>query len=162
MQKNRLKTTIFYRLEKQLGPDNNTYLAQIITPEMAKLGPDNNFTVYIYIYIWPRPRFRAYVFRHKIGLKLGKKYTFRPKKARPILVVLFCSFPFPFFASKWLKYAVFAFKKAKKSRQKTRPPPYIYIYMYINIYIYIFLLCWRVSFGTTFLPFQEPGTLPPF
>ena len=46
-----LETTIFYRL-KQLGPDNNTYLAQIITPKMAKLGPDNNFTTYIYIYIY--------------------------------------------------------------------------------------------------------------
>ena len=27
-------------------------MAQIITPEMAKLGPDNNFTAYIYIYIY--------------------------------------------------------------------------------------------------------------
>ena len=48
--KNRLKP-LFYRL-KQLGPDNNTYLAQIITPKMAKLGPDNNFTAYIYISIY--------------------------------------------------------------------------------------------------------------
>ena len=46
-----LETTIFIGW-KQLGPDNNTYLAQIITPEKAKLGPDNNFTAYIYIYIY--------------------------------------------------------------------------------------------------------------
>ena len=43
-----LETTIFIG-KKQLGPDNNTYLAQIITPKMAKLGWDNNFTAYIYI-----------------------------------------------------------------------------------------------------------------
>ena len=29
-----------------------TNLAQIITPQMAKLGPDNNTTAYIYIYIY--------------------------------------------------------------------------------------------------------------
>ena len=50
--------------EKQLGPDNNTYLAQIITPKMAKLGPDDNFTahIYIYIYIYWRVRWQGFDF----------------------------------------------------------------------------------------------------
>ena len=54
--KNPLETTFFYRPKNNFGPDNNTYLAQIITPKMPKLGPDNNFTAYIYIY---RERERA-------------------------------------------------------------------------------------------------------
>ena len=41
--------------KNRVGPDNNPYLAQIITPEKARLGPDNNFTKkktkYIYIYM---------------------------------------------------------------------------------------------------------------
>ena len=31
----------------------------------------------------------------------------------------------------------------------------------IERYVYIYI-CWRVIFGTTFLPFQEPGTVPHF
>ena len=30
-------------------------MAQIVTPKMAKLGPDNNFTAYIYIYMATAP-----------------------------------------------------------------------------------------------------------
>ena len=47
-----LETTI-KQAKNDLGPDNNPYLpylAQTITPEEAKLGPDNNFTTYIYIH----------------------------------------------------------------------------------------------------------------
>ena len=43
-----LKIAQFFRDRK--GTKSN--LAQIITPEMAKLGPDNNFKAYIYIYIF--------------------------------------------------------------------------------------------------------------
>ena len=42
----------FYRLKNKLGPDNNIKnpnLDQIITLKNPKLGPDNNFTAYIYI-----------------------------------------------------------------------------------------------------------------
>ena len=39
------------RTPNKLGPDNKPYLDQIITPETPKLGPDNNFTTHIYIYI---------------------------------------------------------------------------------------------------------------
>ena len=31
--------------------DNDTTLDQIMTPERAKLGPDNNFTIYLSIYL---------------------------------------------------------------------------------------------------------------
>ena len=48
-----------------LGPDNNPYLAQIITPEKAKLGPDNNFTACIYTYIY------IYVVESKICPKIA-------------------------------------------------------------------------------------------
>ena len=43
-------------------------LNQIITPQKAKLGPDNNSTtfiylsIYIYIYIWQRPYIHMYVY----------------------------------------------------------------------------------------------------
>ena len=49
-QKKSPETPIF-KCENQLGPDNNIDLAQIITLETPKLGPDNIFTAYIYIYI---------------------------------------------------------------------------------------------------------------
>ena len=35
--------------KNDLGPDNNPYLAQIITLDKAKLGPDNNFTSHKYM-----------------------------------------------------------------------------------------------------------------
>ena len=45
--KNRLEPLL--KLAKNhLGPDNNPYVAQIVTPERAKFGPHNN---YIYIYM---------------------------------------------------------------------------------------------------------------
>ena len=47
-----------------------------------------------------------------------KKCTLWPNKARPILVVLFVPSLFPFFASRWLKHAVFAFQKAKNVGRK--------------------------------------------
>ena len=36
-------------------------MAQIITPEMAKLGPDNNFTTYIYIHTYIHTHIYTYV-----------------------------------------------------------------------------------------------------
>ena len=42
-----------YKYVKQFGPDNDPHtLDQIMTPEKPKLGPDNNFTTYIYICIY--------------------------------------------------------------------------------------------------------------
>ena len=50
MQKS-LETTI--RIGKnRLGQDNNPYWDQMITPDAPKLGPDKNFTAYMYIYIY--------------------------------------------------------------------------------------------------------------
>ena len=48
-QKKWSETPIFI-VRKQLGPDNNPYLDQIITPEPPQLGPENNFSQHIYIY----------------------------------------------------------------------------------------------------------------
>ena len=94
-------------------------MAQIITPERAKLGPDNNFTAYIYIHIhmWPKPRFCA-PFRQIFALNWEKAHDSRPKKARPVLVVHFFP-PFSLFvASQWPKIAVFALQKGKKVGRK--------------------------------------------
>ena len=41
-------------------------MAQIITPKMAKLGPDNNFTACIYIYI--------YIYIYAVKLKIGPRF----------------------------------------------------------------------------------------
>ena len=41
--------TPFKQAKDKLVPDNNPYLDQIITPERAKLGPDTNFTIYMYV-----------------------------------------------------------------------------------------------------------------
>ena len=51
-------------------------------------------------------------------LKIGEKVHFSTKKSTTNFGRPFCSFPFPFFASKWLKYAVFAFQKAKNVGRK--------------------------------------------
>ena len=37
--------------QNDLGPVNNPYLDQFITIKKAKLGPVNNFTAYVYIYM---------------------------------------------------------------------------------------------------------------
>ena len=57
--------------------------------------------------------FSAYVLG-KILLKTGGKVHFFDQKKHDQFWSSFCFFPFPFFASKWLKYAVFAFQKAQK------------------------------------------------
>ena len=87
---------------------------------------DDVLAIYIYIYM-AKASFSAYVLV-KICLTLGKKVHFSTKKSTTIFGLPFCFFPFPFLASKWLKYAVFPCKKPK-SRQKTRPLPYIFIYI---------------------------------
>ena len=62
----------------------------------------------------------------KNALKIGEKVHFSTKKSTSFGLP-FCFFPFPFFASKWLKYAVFfCLVKSQKGRQKTRPPQKIY------------------------------------
>ena len=95
---------------------------QLLTLKRPRCGP----IVYtIYIYIWPRPRFLP-TFSSKNCLKLGKKCTFRPKKARPILVFLFVSSLFPFLPQ-MAKMCCSCLAKSQKRRQKTRPPPYIFI-----------------------------------
>ena len=59
--------------------------------------------------------FSAYVLVKKL---LGKVCTSRPKKSTTNFGLPFCFFPFPCFASKWLKYAVFALQKAKNVGRK--------------------------------------------
>ena len=61
--------------------------------------------------------FSAYVLGKNL-LKTGEKVYFSTKKSATNFGRPFCSFPFPFFASKWLKYAVFAFQKPKKVGRK--------------------------------------------
>ena len=56
--------------------------------------------------------FSAYVLV-KMLLKTGEKVHFSTEKSTTNFGLPFCFFPFPLFASKWLKYAVFAFQKAK-------------------------------------------------
>ena len=69
--------------------------------------------------------FSAYLLGRNL-LKTGKKCTFRPKKARPILVVLFVPFLFPFFPQNDKNMLSLPCQKNQKSRQKTRPPPQKY------------------------------------
>ena len=61
--------------------------------------------------------FSAYVLVNNL-LKTGEKVHFSTKKSTTNFGLPFCFFPFPFFASKWLKYAVFAFQKAKNVGRK--------------------------------------------
>ena len=63
MQKS-LETTIKTG-SKHLGPDDNSYLVQIITLERAKLGPDNNSTACMHIYIY------IYAYAYAVKLKAG-------------------------------------------------------------------------------------------
>ena len=78
--------------------------------------------------------FSAYVLV-KILLKTGEKVHFSTKKSTTNFGLPFSFFPFPFFASKWLKYAVFAFQKAKNVGRK-RGLRHIYIYIYIITHIF--------------------------
>ena len=72
--------------------------------------------------------FSAYVLSNVL-LKSGEKVHFSTKKSTTNFGRPFCSFPFPLFASKWLKYAVFAFQKPETVgrkrglRQLYTPPP---------------------------------------
>ena len=62
----------------------------------------------------------------KMLLKTGENAFFDQKSTTIFslfLIFLFLFRSLSVYASKWLKYAVFAFQKCKKGRQKTRPPP---------------------------------------
>ena len=61
--------------------------------------------------------FSAYVLVKSL-LKTGEKVHFSTKKSTTKFGLPFCFFPFPFFASKWLTYAVFALQKAKNVGRK--------------------------------------------
>ena len=61
--------------------------------------------------------FSAYLLGKSLP-KTGEKVHFLTKKTRPILVVLFVPSLLPSLASKWLKYAVFAFQEGKKVGRK--------------------------------------------
>ena len=54
----------------------------------------------------------------KMLLKTGGKVHFSTQKSTTYFGHPFCSFPFPFLPSKWLKYAVFGFQKAKRVGRK--------------------------------------------
>ena len=69
--------------------------------------------------------FSAYVLVKNL-LKTGEKVHFSTKKSTTNFGLPFCFFLFPFFASKWLKYAVFALQKAKNVGRK-RGLRHIYI-----------------------------------
>ena len=76
--------------------------------------------------------FSAYVLGKHL-LKTGEEVYFLGKKSTTNFGRPFCSFPFPFLASKWLKYAVFALQKAKKVYiyiwQRARLPPQILAFL---------------------------------
>ena len=57
--------------------------------------------------------FSAYVLGN-ILLTTAEKVHFLARKSTTNFGRPFCSFPFPLFASKWLKYAVLPFEKPKK------------------------------------------------
>ena len=80
-------------------------------------------------------------------IKLGEKCTFRPKKARPILVVLLVPSLLSLSCLKMAKICCFYLSKAKKGGQKTRPPPYIYIYIYLYMYMYVCVCLYMCSCG---------------
>ena len=61
--------------------------------------------------------FSAYVLVKNL-LKTGEKVHFSTQKSTTNFGRPFCFFPFPFFASKWLKCAVFALQKGKNVGRK--------------------------------------------
>ena len=61
--------------------------------------------------------FSAYLLG-KISLETGGKVHFSTKKSTTKFGRPFCSFPFPIFALKWLKVAVFAIQEGKKVGRK--------------------------------------------
>ena len=61
--------------------------------------------------------FSAYVLGKKL-LKTGEKVNVLTKKNTTNFGLPFCFLPFPFFAPKWLKYAVLALHKGKKVGRK--------------------------------------------
>ena len=89
-------------------------MAQIVTPQ--------------HIYIWPRPRFSAYLLG-KTLLKTGEKVHFSTKKKHGHFWSSFLFLPFSLCFLKMAKLCCFCLSKRQKGRQKTRPPPNIYIYM---------------------------------
>ena len=112
---------------------------QFLTQKKAKL--DQLLTLqYVYIYIYmAKASFSAYVLV-KVLLKTGEKVHFPTKKSTTDFGLPFCFFPFPFFASKWLKYVVFALQKDKKVGRK-RGLRHIYTYIY---------MCCKVKAGPRF------------
>ena len=98
--------------------------------------------ILIYIYM-AKASFSAYVLVKNV-LKIEEKVHFSTKKSTTNFGLPFCFFPFPFFASKWLKYAVFAFKKPKKVGRKRGLRLYIYIYIY-SVASFIDMKCQRKS-----------------
>ena len=89
------------------------YAAPPSSPE-KKLLARNGGGAYI---ILAKASFSAYVLV-KMLLKTGEKVHFSTKKCATNFGLPFCFFPFPFFAPKWLKYAVFALQKAKNVGRK--------------------------------------------
>ena len=72
--------------------------------------------MYIYIYM-AKASFAAYVLGKNVFQTGGKVY-FSTKKKHDQFWSFFLFLPFSIFASKWLKYAVFAFQKGKMVGRK--------------------------------------------
>ena len=68
------------------------------------------------IHFLAKASFSAYVLGNNL-LKAGEKVYFSTKKSTTNFGRPFCSFPFPFLASKWQKYAVFAFQKPRRQAE---------------------------------------------
>ena len=62
--------------------------------------------------VMAKASFSAYLLGKNL-LETGEKVHFSTKKSTTNFGRPFCSFPFPFFALKWLKYVVFAVQSQK-------------------------------------------------
>ena len=80
-----------------------------ITTRYEVLSPPSVYFNREFPYIFvAKASFSAYVSGKNV-LKIGEKCNFSTKTSTTDFGRAFCSIPFPFFASEWLKYAVFAF-----------------------------------------------------
>ena len=103
------------------------FMGMEVVPAPSNSSPVSDFSTNILftaifglrgrLIIMAKASFSAYVLVKSL-LKTGEKVQFSTKKSTTNFGHPFCFFPFPFFASKWLKYAVFAFQKGKNVGRK--------------------------------------------
>ena len=108
----------------------------------------------IYIYMYTYVCMYAYLLGKRL-LKTGEKVHFSTKKSTTDFGHPFCSFPLPFFASKWPKYPVSAFQEGKKVGRQWALQ---YIYIYVCVYIYI---CCEVYISIVYIFMATPRNSGP-